>query len=125
MNPELLIENITRICKENNVTPTKAFIESGAGKNFIFHIKKGQTPSVERVQLLADYLGVTTSDLLGEKKPPVSEDDERLKVLLANADDETREIIALLDQLNPGNLERAKEYIRFEIARQGDAGDKQ
>lgn len=38
--------------------------------------RKGTMPSIERFQLLAEYLGVTVSELLGEeKKPtPVSED---------------------------------------------------
>ncbi len=107
-----------------DVPPTKACIERGAGKNFIGHMKNGQTPSVEKVQKFADYLGVTTSEFLGERKPHVSEDDERLKEVLANVDAQTHEAIELLDHLSPDNLERAKEYIRFELAKQGDAGDK-
>ena len=39
---------------------------SGAGRNFMDNIKKGSIPSVEKVQLLAQYLGVTVSELLGE-----------------------------------------------------------
>ena len=35
-------------------------------RNFISDIKRGQTPSVAKVQMLANYLGVTTSELLGE-----------------------------------------------------------
>jgi len=31
--------------------------------------RRGSVPSVERVQLLAQYLGVTTSELLGEEPP--------------------------------------------------------
>ncbi|PKM71494.1 MAG: hypothetical protein CVU91_13495 [Firmicutes bacterium HGW-Firmicutes-16] len=60
----------------------------------------------------------------GIEKPLESEDVERLEKVLANVDVKTREAIELLNQLNPDNLERAKEYIRFELARQGDAGDK-
>lgn len=50
--------------------------ESGVGTSFINNIeKRGQVPSVEKVQLLADYLGVTTSELLGETKEPTVRDD--------------------------------------------------
>lgn len=76
---------------------------------------------------LASLFNVSTDYILGipdNKKPPESEDVERLKEVLANVDVKTREAIELLDQLTPDNLERAKEYIRFELARQGDAGDK-
>ena len=41
------------------------------------NIKKGSVPSVIKVKLLANYLGVTTSELLGEKTEPTVQDDGR------------------------------------------------
>lgn len=38
-------------------------------------MNRGSTPSVAKVQLLANYLGVTTSELLGEKIEPTVQDD--------------------------------------------------
>lgn len=70
MNLSLLIENVQRICEKKGLKPTNVCLESGAGKDFIANAKKGMVPSVAKVQLLADYLGVTTSELLGEKKAP-------------------------------------------------------
>jgi len=125
MDSSLLIENIKRISKAKGIAPTNACKESGVGTSFIPDIKRGQIPSVAKVQMLADYLGVTTSDLLGEKIPPVSEDDGRLDSAFANANEQTREAIELMSLLTPENLEKAKDYIRFELARQGDTGDKQ
>lgn len=61
-----LVQNIKSICKIRNLLPTAACIESGVGKSFIGDINRGRTPSVEKVQMLAAYLGVTTSELLGE-----------------------------------------------------------
>ena len=49
-----------------NVKPTVACRESGAGERLLENLKRGSVPSVEKVQLLAQYLGVTTSELLGE-----------------------------------------------------------
>lgn len=119
MDSAFLIENIRRICKQKGLKPTNACAESGAGKDFITKLAKGQVPSVAKVQMLADYFGITTSDLLGEnKKPPMSNDDERFKALMANVDSQTFEAMLLLNQLDPENLERAKEYIRFETERQ-------
>lgn len=62
------VENVKKYCTIKGVAPTVACKESGAGKDLIPNIKKGQTPSVAKVQLLAQYLGVTTSDLLGETR---------------------------------------------------------
>lgn len=77
MDKELFVENIKRICKAKGIKPTVACRESGVDKSFINNIEaRGQVPSVEKVQMLAAYLGVTTSELLGEEKEPipVSED---------------------------------------------------
>lgn len=66
MNVEIFVQNIKNICKSRGTNPTSACEASGAGRNFMDNIKKGSIPSVAKVQMLADYLGVTTSELLGE-----------------------------------------------------------
>ncbi len=67
MDKELFVQNIKKYCALRGVRPTVACRESGVSSSFISNIKgKGQVPSVEKVQLLAQYLGVTVSDLLGE-----------------------------------------------------------
>ena len=70
MDRDRFVQNIKLYCERNGVKPTIACEESGAGKNLINHLlRQGSEPSVGRVQLLAQYLGVTVSDLLGETKP--------------------------------------------------------
>ena len=84
MDKELFVENIKKICKAKGIKPTVACRESGVDKSFINNIEaRGQVPSVEKVQMLAAYLGVTTSELLGEeKKPtPVSEDEQSYNII--------------------------------------------
>lgn len=66
MNVDIFVQNVKFACKERGTNPTAACEASGAGRNFMDNIKKGSIPSVAKVQLLADYLGVTTSELLGE-----------------------------------------------------------
>lgn len=63
------MQNIKSICKLRGIAPTAACKESGVGASFINDINRGQTPSVAKVQLLAQYLGVTVSELLGEPTP--------------------------------------------------------
>lgn len=71
MDKSIFVQNIKKACELKGVKPTVACRESGVGTSFINNIEvRGQIPSVEKVQMLADYLGVTTSELLGEAKGP-------------------------------------------------------
>ncbi len=68
MDKQFFVQNVKMYCQQKGVKPTVACRESGVGTSFINNIEaRGQVPSVEKVQLLAQYLGVSTSDLLGEK----------------------------------------------------------
>lgn len=67
MERELFVQNIKEYCRARGVKPTVACRESGVGVSFINDIVRGKTPSVAKVQMLAQYLGCTVSDLLGEE----------------------------------------------------------
>lgn len=70
MDKEIFVQNIKKLCSLRGIKPTIACRESGAGADLINQMeRRGSVPSVERVQLLAQYLGVTTSELLGEHLP--------------------------------------------------------
>lgn len=75
MDAQVFVQNIKHYCKLKGIKPTVACRESGVGSSFINNLERGQTPSVAKVQMLADYLGVTTSELLGETKKPTVQDD--------------------------------------------------
>ena len=66
MNRDKFVQNIKAYCALRGVKPTVACRECGVGVSFINNIERGQTPSVAKVQMLAQYLGCTVSDLLGE-----------------------------------------------------------
>ena len=68
MDKEIFVQNIKIYCALKGVKPTVACRESGVGTSFISDINLGQIPSVAKVQQLAQYLGCTVSDLLGETK---------------------------------------------------------
>ena len=88
-----------------NIKPTNACKESGVGSSFLSDIQRGQTPSVAKVQLLAQYLGVTTSDLLGEaqKSSPPSKEDR---------------LLAGYDALSARNREKLEEYLDLLLSSQ-------
>lgn len=76
MDKQILVQNIKKYCVLRGVKPTLACAESGAGKDIINQLEnRGSVPSVEKVQLLAQYLGVTTSELLGETSTPLAENE--------------------------------------------------
>ena len=68
MDKEQLVENIKKYCALKGVKPTPACRDSGVGTSLINDIERGRAPSVERIQMLAQYLGCTVSDLRGEEK---------------------------------------------------------
>lgn len=69
MDRQTLILNIIKRCEEIGEPPTAACTAAGVGKDFIGNLRKGQWPSVAKVADLAAYLGVTTSDLVGDARP--------------------------------------------------------
>lgn len=78
MDKAAFVQKVKMLCLLKGIKPTNACKESGVGGSFLSDISsRGQSPSVERVQKLAAYLGVTTSELLGEEKgpTPASEDE--------------------------------------------------
>lgn len=72
VNREFLVQNIKSLCQKKGMYPTVACRNSGVGNSFINDLERGKTPSVSKVQMLANYLGVTTSQLLGETEKPAS-----------------------------------------------------
>ena len=95
MDNQKIVENIQRICDQKGTTPTVAGEESGAGKSLVSNLKKrGVIPSVEKFQMLAQYLGVTTSELLGEEKQPTPVSEGGL-----NPDEQ--QLIRLVERLTP------------------------
>ena len=68
MDIDVFVQNVKHYCSLKGVKPTVACEESGAGKNLLSQMThRGSQPTISRVQLLAQYLGCTVSDLLGEK----------------------------------------------------------
>lgn len=96
MDKETLILNIEKACAARGVRPTPAFIAAGIDKNLLVDIRRGRSPSVTKVAALAAYLGVSTSDLVGDRRPGAEEDEARL--------------LALFDDLNEEGRERLIEY---------------
>ena len=69
MNPEIFVQNVKRICKAKGISPTTACREAGVGVSLLNSIvSRGSSPTIDRVEKLAAYLGCTVSELLGEER---------------------------------------------------------
>lgn len=76
MDASTFVQNVKYLCLKKGIKPTNACKDAGVGGSFLSDISnRGSTPSVAKVQMLANYLGVTTSELLGETKKPTVQDD--------------------------------------------------
>jgi len=86
----IFVQNIKVRCKILGKPPTAACKDAGVGASFISDLNRGQTPSVAKVQMLADYLGCTTSELLGESPAPAGDSapasDQQLKAAFWGGD---------------------------------------
>lgn len=108
MDIEKVVENIQRACKQRGTNPTEAGRASGAGKDLVTNMRRrGILPSIEKMSMLASYLGVTTSELLGEKQALLTvTDEERLD----------QELIERLCQLSPEELEKVDAFVQGLLA---------
>ena len=94
MDRELFVQNIKERCRAKGVKPTVACREAGVGTSFITDVNKGKTPSVAKVQMLAQYLGCTVSDLLGE---------ENVKAAAPEGSGQYEEFARIFKELTPEN----------------------
>lgn len=110
MDSVVFVQNIKKFCDLKGVKPTVACRESGVGTSFINNVERGQTPSVAKVQMLADYLGVTTSELLGEKKAPAAED----------SSEREKEFVQLFQKLTPEQQDMILAQLKGVVDSQGN-----
>lgn len=85
MDKDEFVQKVKLLCVMKGIKPTNACKECGVGGSFLSDISRGQIPSVNRVQALAKYLGVTTSELLGEEGPHEEGPAQRYLVMRYNS----------------------------------------
>ena len=77
MDIEKFVQRVKYFCELKGIKPTVALREAGVGTSLINNMEaRGSIPSVEKVQQLAQFLGVTVSELLGETLPDDSIDED-------------------------------------------------
>ena len=109
MNVDIFVQNVKALCKAQGTTPSAASEASGAGRNFMDNIKRGSIPSVAKVQMLAEYLGVTTSELLGEAPGSSS---------AGQGSNANSELTQMYDRLTADAKKEVLAFLRFKLQQQ-------
>ena len=77
---------ISDCCERKGESARTAFVESGVGRSFYDNINKGSVPSVDKLQALAVYFGVSLDYLVGNTDvPEVNRAEETPQIALARA----------------------------------------
>lgn len=76
---------ISDCCERKGVSARTAFNESGVGRSFYDNINKGSVPSVDKLQALAVYFGVSLDYLVGNTDIPEVNRSETPQLALARA----------------------------------------
>ena len=106
MDIQTFVQNVKTLCASRGISPTAACKESGVGTSFIPDIKRGRIPSIDKFEKLALYLGVTISELLGEKKLD-------LAVISYNVPpkDTIEEVFEIIDFMKPHVFSDFREFV--------------
>lgn len=96
----MFYDNFIRACNMVGKSPSAVVQEVGITKPAVTRWRKGETPRDATVQKLADYFGISKTDLTGElslkfaetvTSNPASSDLDRLAAALAELNEEGRE----------------------------------
>ena len=106
---EILVENIRQIAKRQSLTIKQIEVDLGIGNGVIGRWAKGtRMPQIDRVEAIANYLGVTVADLTGKKeeRPQTGTPNRDALLKYVAETDDLDTLLVLLDAVNRKLQER-------------------
>lgn len=95
---------LTELMEARGISAYKIWKETGISQSIIGKWKSGEKePTSEYLQKMADYFGVTTDYLLGNKKSPAD----------MTIDEAKKEIYEIAKRLSPENYDRLLDHARL------------
>lgn len=110
-----LSTTIKSLCKSQNITVKKLLEDCHVSRNFIYDLeKKGQMPSIDKLEAIADYLGCSVDYLLGRKTSPEIENNGNIELPLSkNKAASLKELYEVASQLPEKQVLDVLEYAQF------------
>ena len=65
MNNQIIIERIEKLCETHGISINQMLKNANLDKSLVANFKKGSSPSIEKISIIADYFNVSTDFLLG------------------------------------------------------------
>ena len=65
MNNQIIIERIEELCEIHGFSINQALKNANLDKSIVSNLRKGSTPSVDKIKILADFFNVSTDYLIG------------------------------------------------------------
>ena len=100
MDLKIFVENVNYYCNLRGVSATAACLNAGLSRTFLTDVKNKQTnPRLSSLSSLADYFGVTVSELLSETGPhplqasDLTEQEQELVSAYRAANDQARGMV--------------------------------
>ncbi len=112
LSPEkqkIIVDRISGLCEEKSVSINQMLKETNLNKSLVDNLKKGSIPSVDKIECVADYFGVSVDYLLGkteQKEKPTAKGGEPNDILF-------NEAAALMERLSPEAQGEAMRYLRY------------
>ena len=99
-----ITERISQMCEFKGISINKLEQETGIGRGNVARWTD-HSPSLDKIQRVAEYFGITVSELLGEN--------EQKESAIVSDDALDEELIELLTRLTPAQEEKVVSYIKF------------
>lgn len=71
----MFYDNLKAICKAKKTSPSAVALAVGISKSNVTRWKSGQTPKMENIASMAEYLNVNIYDLIDKEKPAIKDDE--------------------------------------------------
>lgn len=114
-----LSTTIKALCKSQNITVKKLLEDCRVSRNFIYDLeKKGQMPSIDKLEAIADYLDCSVDYLLGRHSPSETKKDDNTEALPPDTPLTLyqKQLIEFAESLTEEEVKKVLSYIRFVLS---------
>ena len=131
IEPYQIYKIVEKECKKKKISQQKLLSDVGLAKSTLDNMKKGSMPSVDKVSMIAEYLGVSIDYLLGTEqdlkskaadiKRRVMEESNEKEFFRAVPIDMTQkrsisELHSLLSEMSDEDLKKMESYAAFLVS---------